>query len=498
MTAGAPNANRDQLASDVAKSIRDGAQLALSLLATWAVALVVRVMIPRHLGPAAFGTFDFSDAFTATVVVIGSLGVDTYIRKEIPSRASHASTFFAGTIVIRILVGIVVMTGATLVLRAAGEPPLILHLVAILGAAQIVAQLNGSYGALLQSVGAVSAQSMANVVAKLVWGAGIVIAFAVGRGVVTIAAVMLFAELVRLAWLATLTRTKANLRYRLDLPTSFGVLFASFPYYVTQLAQTVYTRIDISIMAFMTSKLEVGWYGAAQNIAGLSLLLSPIIGWILLPLSSRVGERSREEMLHVFRRAMDALLAIAFPIALTLGLGADVITRLAFGEAFEPAARSLRLLAPAFVLTYITMLEASVLVRIDRGWVLTAIVLSTMVISPLLNVWLIPLGLSMYGAGGAGVGSSVAQLITEGYSVIAMTIVLRGHVFDRTTTVHLVKTTVAAGVVSGAHVVMAPLHGWRYPLDALLYLTIVIGWDAIDLRAWSTVIGNALHHRRAA
>lgn len=481
--------------TDVAKSIRDGAQLGLALLATWSVALIVRIMIPRHLGPTTFGSFDFADAFTTTIIVVGSLGVETYIRKEVPGRASHASHFFGGTIVIRLAVGIVVMTTAIFALRAAGQPPLLLRLVAILGIAQIIAQVNASYAALLQSVGAVGGQSLANVAAKLVWGGGIVIAFAVGGQVQSVAIMMLVAELVRLAWLATLTRARAQLQYRVDLAASFGVLFASFPYYVTQLAQAVYTRIDVSIMAFLTTRIEVGWYGAAQNIAGLSLLLSPIIGWILLPLSSRVGARSHEDMLRIFRRAMDAVLAIAFPIALTLGLGADAIVRIAFGEPYTPAVQSLRLLAPAFVLTYVTMLEASVLVRIDRGWALTAIVISSMVLSPLLNLWLIPVGLTVHGAGGAGVGASVAQLITETYSVVVMTLLLRNRVFDRTTMVHLLKTIVAALCVIGAHVLMAPLHAWRYPLDVILYLTIVTSWGAVDLKAWASVVTSALRHR---
>ncbi|NUQ19398.1 MAG: hypothetical protein HOQ09_00370, partial [Gemmatimonadaceae bacterium] len=191
-------------------------------------------------------------------------------------------------------------------------------------------------------------------------------------------------------------------------------------------------------------------------------------------------------------RAMDAVLAIAVPIALTLGVGASLIIRIAFGQSFAPSVTSLRLLAPAFVLTYVTMLQASVLVRIGRGWVLTAIVVATMLLSPLLNLALIPLGLSTFGTGGAGIGASIAQLLTEFFSVAAMTWVLRGHVLDRTTLVHFGKMVVAAMVVIAAHVAMLPLHGWRYPIDVLLYVSIVVGWGAVDVRAWAEVIRRAL------
>jgi len=65
------------------------------LLFTWSIALGIRVILPRHLGPSLFGTLQFADAFASTFFVLVSLGMETYIRKEVAVRPEHASDFYA-------------------------------------------------------------------------------------------------------------------------------------------------------------------------------------------------------------------------------------------------------------------------------------------------------------------------------------------------------------------------------------------------------------------
>src|SRR5438552_12516001 len=67
-----------------------------SLLATWTVALAVRFLLPRLLGPAGYGVYSFSEAFAIAFFVLASLGVETYVQKEIPVHPDHASDFFGG------------------------------------------------------------------------------------------------------------------------------------------------------------------------------------------------------------------------------------------------------------------------------------------------------------------------------------------------------------------------------------------------------------------
>src|SRR4051794_20126287 len=85
-------------ASDAATALRNAIKLGGSLLATWTVALAVRFQLPRHLGPVRFGDFNFCDSFTAAFFIFLSLGIETYIQKEVSVRPKHASEFFGGVL----------------------------------------------------------------------------------------------------------------------------------------------------------------------------------------------------------------------------------------------------------------------------------------------------------------------------------------------------------------------------------------------------------------
>src|SRR3954471_571934 len=88
-------------ASDAATALRNAIKLGGSLLATWTVALAVRFQLPRHLGPVRFGDFNFCDSFTAAFFIFLSLGIETYIQKEVSVRPKHASDFFGGVLLVR-------------------------------------------------------------------------------------------------------------------------------------------------------------------------------------------------------------------------------------------------------------------------------------------------------------------------------------------------------------------------------------------------------------
>lgn len=487
-----------QLEADVAHSVRNAATLGASLLSTWAVALVVRVLLPRHLGPAAFGNFQFADSFTTTIFIVMTLGLEVYVRREIGTRPEHASDFIGGTLLIRLALSAVAMAVGVAALAAAGKPADVLSLVALLGVAQVLFNINTTSGALLHAIGSVRGFSVLSVASKVVWGLGIVVALAFGGGIVSVGAAMLVAEALRTIGMEALTRRHLRLRYRIDLAASTAVILASLPFFILQLATTAYAKIDVSIMSFLTNDVEVGWYGAAQNIAGLSMLLSPLVGWVLLPLSSRAAARSDEELTQVSRRAMELILTIAFPVTLLLAVGADVIVRTAFGRAFEPAAGSLRLLAPTFVLTYVTMVSGTILIRLGRGWPLAWLSVSAMVISPLLNLWLIPWGLATFGPGGAGHGAAIALIITEFYAAAAMTWLLGPRAFDRRSVVMAVKTILACLVVIVIDRLLLPLGAWRLAIDGAVYVVLVVSGGAVSLREWAGVARSALRRRRRA
>jgi O-antigen/teichoic acid export membrane protein len=472
----------EQLQADVAMSVRNALKLGASLLGTWAVALGVRIYLPRHLGPSEFGTFQFADGFTTAVYIIGSLGLETYIGKEVTTRIEHASDFFGGTIALRLIISALVTVAVVYGLHAGGKTDIVIQLVLLMAAAQVLFNINGALAALLQAAGTIDGLSILNISSKLFWAAAIGVAFGLGGGVRSVATAMLISEFLRTTGLIILSRRLVNLRFRWDQSATVAVLVASAPYYIASLAQTVYNRIDVSVMSFMTTDAEVGFYGSASNIAGMSLLLAPLIGWVLLPLSSRAAARSSEELAVVSRRAMEMILTIAFPISLALFLGAGLIVPTVFGEAYRPAIGSLRILAPSFVFTYATMVGATMLVRLERGWAVTWICVAGMFLTPALNIWLIPVFSARYGPGGAGIAAGTALIVSEVLTTAVMTYLLGGMAFDRRSLTIVVKTVLVCLAVGLLDWFLRPMRWGRLGIDAVSYIVLVIACGALNIR----------------
>ena len=160
---------------------------------------------------------------------------------------------------------------------------------------------------------------------------------------------------------------------RVDAGAVRLAVVASLPFYLNAIANTVYARVDVSMLAMLSNDTEVGWYGAASNFAALALLVSPLVGWVLLPLLARAAKRSDAELFELVRRATKVVLLLVLPVALFLHLGADVWILSVFGAPFAPAIPALRLLAPMFVFTYLAMIQASCLILLGKAWTVTAI-----------------------------------------------------------------------------------------------------------------------------
>jgi O-antigen/teichoic acid export membrane protein len=482
---------------DLVTSARNALKLGGSLLATWSVALVVRFHLPRHLGPAAFGTFNFAESFAAAFSIFMGLGIETYIQKEVSVRPAHASEFFGGLIVLRALMSCVLLSLMTSVLIATHRPIETVYVALAFGVAQFVIGLNATLGTMLQASTKVGGLAVTTVIAKLLWGAGVVVGIWLHASLLVLALPVLASELLRTMFLFPAAKRIVGLELRFQPAVVKQVIIASLPFYVSNVAVSLGSRLDVSMLEFMSSSNEVGWYSAANNLAGLAMLLAPLLGWVIMPLLSRAARRSREEVFAIIRRAIEALVVVSIPVTLLIGLGASVWVRLVFGPAFEPAATSLRVLAPIFVLTYVAMLLATVLVILERSWTLTLTSLGGLATLPLL-VWILVPIMKRLGPGGAGTGAALAQIAMEALIVTSFLIHIGRSAFDRRSLVAIGKSLGVSAVVIALHRATESLGVARLALDAAAYVVLAFAVRAVRFREVANGIRALRSERRAA
>jgi O-antigen/teichoic acid export membrane protein len=479
--------------SDKLLAIRNAAKLIGSLVVVWIIGLTMRLLVPRYLGPELFGQLNFADAFAAMLFVALTLGVDVYIRKEISTRPGHASDIFGGLVAARLLLTLVIFGLLDLVMQLTHRPAAVRQLVYIYGAGQVFASFNAALSALLQAKGSVDGMSLVSIATKVIWAAGLAMGIAFKTGLWLFAFSYVASEGIETFVLFALARRHLGLRFRVDVPATRVVLIFGLPYFMKTIAQTAYQKVDVSLLGFLASDREVGWYAAAATLASIALLLSPLISWVLTPLFARAVARSKEDLYALVRRVLEMILAIAIPAGLAVGIGADLWIGVLFGSAFEPATTALRILSVVFVVTYVGMVSSITLMLLNRGWALTAIALGGMSVNFILNLLLIRTSIAFFGPGGGGIACATAMLGTEIVVTTAMLILVGGRAFDGRTLMVTAKLAIAAGAVVLLDRALTALGPARLLLDAAAYLFLVALMRAVAFREIAGLVRSAFH-----
>lgn len=486
-----------QASHDVSVALRNALRLGISLLATWAVALGVRFVLPRYLGPARWGQYNWAESTAALALLFSTLGIDTYIQREVSVRQEHARDFFGGILVVRLALTVLLTAGLYGFATTRETDPSIHHAVVLLGLTQALVVMNGSLAALLQASTQVTQLARANVTTKILWGVGVLVAVQFSKNFVVLALPLLVGELAKSALLWRAVKQELGLVLQVDWASTKPVLIVCLPFFVNTISYTMGNKIDILMLRELSTKDEVGYYGAAQNIASLAMLLAPLEGWVITPLLTRAIKRDQEEFFAILRRAIEGILVLAIPATMVISFGAELWMRLACGRQYLPGAGSLMQLAPSFVFTYAAVLLATALIIQKRSWTVTLISLSRVVLQPILMWVLVPWASKRYGLGGAGMGDAMVFTILEFYVTALFFVFLGKRAFDARSVSVLAKSALAFGCAYAAHRTLAAYGDWRLVADAIVYAVVILATRGVRISDVRDVVNLVRNRKRA-
>lgn len=457
-----------------ALAFRNAIKLAASLVLTWGVALIVTFKLPKYLGPTVFGHYKFGDQFAMSLAVFLSLGVDTYISREVAIRPKHASEFFGGLLVVRALVILPLILFALFFLQGAVEDRRVAA--ALFGVAYMFTALNNTFQQTLQAASNVGRLAVANVVAKVLWGGGTLAAVLFHMPLWVLPLPLVFSEGIKAAFLFLATREAIDLEVKIDFAATKKVLAVSFPFFIANVAVNLGSSIDVVMLGKILKEdsPEVGWYGSARQIAQLSALLSPILSGVLIPMMSRAKARDTEEFFKILRRGIEGVAVVSIPLTLLLAVGAELWIRLALKAEFLPAAASLRWLAPTFVLAYGNVLLWLALMILDRSWTITLVSIAGLALLPVFIFIAVPLTKDL-GPGGAGMGVAMALSARELVIFLVFLAFLGKDALDKRNVLSVLKSLVICAVVIFVDGKLGFLHPFvKILADALLYFVLMV------------------------
>jgi O-antigen/teichoic acid export membrane protein len=469
-------------AGEVAAAFRNALKLGSSLIATWSVAMIVKLQVPAHLGPVRQGHFGFAESFATVFFTCIGLGIDTYILKEVSVRPGHASDVVGGTFALRGLMSAAILAAMTATLWITHRPAETVLTAGVFGFAYVVMTNNSTLAVVLQAAGRVGWVAASNVTTKIVWGLGLLLGLHFDAPLPLLAAAYLSAELLKTVLLVPAARREAGLRYRIDASAVRKAVVASVPYFVNALALGVLGNLGLSVLEFVgRDESEVGWFAADLNMSYLCMLLTPLLGWVVMPMLSRAYARSEAEGFAMLRRILQGLVIVVAPLTVLTSAGADVLVRIAFHDKFAPAATGLSILSLVFVMTYLDTMLAIALTIVGRGWSVTLISVSSVFINAALMLAFVPMGRRLLGTGGECAGAAAAVIATEVCVLIGMVSRFKESPLDKIVLSVLAKSVVVGAVVLWVDRQLRGLGSVRLALDALLYTAMALGLRVVTI-----------------
>jgi O-antigen/teichoic acid export membrane protein len=291
-------------------------------------------------------------------------------------------------------------------------------------------------------------------------------------------------------WLA---RTHASITMRVDLKGSFTAMRSSVPFWLNNIALAGTGRADVAVLGTLAASIlgshsqadrEVGWYTVVLGIGSMLMVVTPVMGWVLVPLLSRALQRGQQEGAEIIRRAIEVCVVVSAPLSLGAFVAADELIAI-YKPEYAPSGLVLKIMAGTYLLTYLNIVAASCLVALGRGWTVTLTSIATLAMTPAIDFLLVPVALERYGPGGGAAACALAIVVAE---VLTTGIMLRrlGNLgYDKRLLTVVGLTLLSAGGVLAFDFALkhqTSLHPWlRIAADAIAYLLLALATRSVRL-----------------
>ena len=183
-------------------------------------------------------------------------------------------------------------------------------------------------------------------------------------------------------------------------------------FFAFNLAASIFTILDTSMLGFLSTPEQVGFYATASKLIRMLRDLFPAAFTVLTArFAYYVAQNNKSEIFTISKRTMNFILCFAIPISLGVILLIDPLVKLLFGENFIPSISVTRIMAPLIFFSGCSgFLGGVVLFSQGKDKIYLARTIIASVSDLILNFIFIP----KHGAFGA----ALATTITEGLILV--------------------------------------------------------------------------------
>jgi O-antigen/teichoic acid export membrane protein len=424
---------------------RNVSMLFASQIVTWSISLVLIVMVPRYLGPAAIGQYRIGEAIWAIAGVLSGFGTGTAISLAVARDRTNGPSLIAPVVLARLVLFAVVAAVAT-VLVVSGHGMDFGAVFVFLGVAMLLSSIGSVAAAALQGFEDLTLPARADIAYKLANAVAVVVALLLGANVAVVAFIAAGAAGFHTWMLHRYLRRYVRVRWRTDLAAAWRAARRGTPYFVGGVILVVYHQIDTIVLALLLDDETVGWYAAADRLVASTLFVPTVVMTALFPVLARLSSQSAEAAARLLDDAFRTLILLALPVGAGTIMIASPLTVLLFGQEFAEAGPVLAVFGVVTMIMFLTILLGQFAVATGRERFFFGMLgLATVATVPL-DLVLVPFTDRVFANG--AIGGALAYVVTETFLLVTAVAVLAPHLVNRATAGRLVRCVVAATLMA--------------------------------------------------
>ena len=380
------------------------------LLAGKLLSLVVGFIIARYLGPYAFGDLSFADAFAALFAAVGTLGLDSFIIREIIQHPDKRDEILGTSLVMRLAANAVLIPLAILTYIAfrqlstnETEVPLTL-LIALCSSAALFKSFNIIDSYFQSQVASKYVVQVQNVCLVLSTGVKIALIYNHAPVLYFAGALVFDSTILALGLLFIYKRKQLHLHtWTFNWARAKSLIQQSWPLILTAVMISIYMKIDQVMLKSAGSKI-VGIYSAAARISESWYFIPVAIVTSVFPAIIHARKTDIQRYHKRLQNLYDLLVAISLPVAILVSIFANQIIHILYGNPYQGAGLLLSIHIWSGIFVFLGSASSQFLLA--EGFTLISFSRTAFgaLVNVVLNLWLIPI----YGALGASIATLIA------------------------------------------------------------------------------------------
>lgn len=364
-----------------------GGQLALRV-----VNFIFTVLVIRTLGDEHFGEYSIVLAWAGLFSVIGDLGINQYLSREIARDRNKANELFWDTVVVRVLLAIIasVITVGGAILVTDYSPQIILG-IALFTSTYFFAALTAPQESILTGNERLDILSVMQVITQIIYMtfAGLFLYLGLEFVWLVVAGVINMPMIIILQRKIIRRNNLGPPKFRINRALWWSLIRAGLPFAAVQLSLSFAFQVDTIFLSHYTSEQEVGWYGAAYRLTLTFISISTSFNNAILPTLAQEYSNNPQIVRNWYYTSVRFIVLIALPIAVAGSILSSGITQI-YGADFLPSALAFAILIWDIPFVMYHSFCGNISTSIRREGRAARVYVSVGILNVALNMFLVP------------------------------------------------------------------------------------------------------------